>query len=151
MRVVSGPKVVAVCLAAAAVLAGASPAHGQAAAPAQAPSAARGLAGLSDLSRSLEQLVERVSPSVVQIFVTGYVPPDSEDQTASNEPALERSTGSGVILDADGYILTNAHVVEYATRLEVELPFGATGGAPGRSILRRRGRNVGAQVVAIDH
>ena len=124
-------------------------ARAQAAAPA-AP-AARGLAGLTDLSRSLEQLVERISPSVVQIFVTGYVPPDEEDQTATSEPSLERSSGSGVILDADGYIITNAHVVEYATRLEVELPFAATGGAQGRSILRRRGRTIGAQVVAIDH
>ena len=111
----------------------------------------RGLAGLADLSRSLEQLVEKISPSVVQIFVTGYVPPDEEDQAATGEPSLERSSGSGVILDPDGYIITNAHVVEYATRLEVELPFAATGGAPGRSIVRRRGRNVGAQVVAIDH
>jgi serine protease Do len=150
MRGASGPVVAAVCLAAA-VAATPAPVRAQAAAPAQPPQAARGLAGLAELSRSLEQLVERVSPSVVQIFVTGYVPPDEDAQGATGEPALERSTGSGVILDADGYILTNAHVVEYATRLEVELPFGAIGGAQGRSIVRRRGRNVGAQVVAIDH
>ena len=80
MRVVSGPKMAAVCLAAAAVLAAAPPVRAQAAAAAQAPSTARGLAGLSDLSRSLEQLVERVSPSVVQIFVTGYPAPDEENQ-----------------------------------------------------------------------
>ena len=67
----------------------------------------------------------------MQIFVTGYVPPDEEDKAATGEPSLERSSGSGVILDPDGYIITNAHVVEYATRLEVELPFAATGGAPG--------------------
>jgi serine protease Do len=90
-----------------------------------------------------------VSPSVVQIFVTGYAPPEDED-ARSSEPALERSSGSGVIVDGDGYIVTNAHVVEYATRLEVELPFAATGGDPGRSILRRRGRTVGAQIVAVD-
>ena len=149
MRVVSQPTA-AVCLAAAAILAAAPSLSAQATAV-QAPPAAHGVAGLSELSHSLEQLVERVSPSVVQIFVTGYVPPDEEDQTATGEPALERSTGSGVILDSDGYILTNAHVIEYATRLEVELPLAATGGAPGRSIVRRRGRNVGAQVVAIDH
>jgi serine protease Do len=133
---------------AASVLLVASPAFAQGAA--QPAPAVRGFAGLADLSRSLEQLVERISPSVVQIFVTGYVPPDEEDQAATGEPSLERSSGSGVILDPDGYIITNAHVVEYATRLEVELPFAATGGAQGRSIVRRRGRNVGAQVVAID-
>jgi serine protease Do len=109
------------------------------------------VAALSDLSRSLQNLAARVSPSVVQIFVTGYAPPDEEDQAASGEPQLERSSGSGVIVDSDGYIVTNAHVVENATRIEVELPLDASGGAPGRSILRRRGRTVGGQIVAIDH
>jgi serine protease Do len=107
-------------------------------------------AGLSDLSRSLQELSEKVSPSVVQIFVTGYAPPDEEDRAATGEPILERSSGSGVIVDSDGYIVTNAHVVENATRLEVELPLAATGGEVGRSILKRRGRTVGAQIVAID-
>jgi serine protease Do len=135
--------------AAASVLLAAPSAFAQAAT--QAAPAVRGFAGLADLSRSLEQLVDKISPSVVQIFVTGYSPPEEQAPAATGEPSLERSSGSGVILDPDGYIITNAHVVEYATRLEVELPFAATGGAPGRSIVRRRGRNVGAQVVAIDH
>ena len=103
---------------------------------------------LADLSRSLQELAARVSPSVVQIFVTGYPPPDEDNQGVASEPQLERSSGSGVIVDADGYIVTNAHVVENATRVEVELPLD---GGPGRSILKRRGRTVGAQVVAIDH
>ena len=105
---------------------------------------------LSDLSRSLQNLVAKVSPSVVQIFVTGYAPPDKEDHVATGEPQLKRSSGSGVIVDAEGFIVTNAHVVENATRIEVELPFDATGGAPGRSILKRRGRVTAARVVAID-
>lgn len=105
---------------------------------------------LADLSRSLQDLAARVSPSVVQIFVTGYPTPDEETQMASVEPQLERSSGSGVIVDADGYIVTNTHVVENATRIEVELPPDPAG-ATGRSILRRRGRTVGAQIVAIDH
>ena len=67
----------------------------------------------------------------MQIFVTGYAEPD-EDEQAASEPVLERSSGSGVILDPDGYIVTNAHVVERATRIEVELPLAATGSAPGR-------------------
>jgi serine protease Do len=106
---------------------------------------------LTDLSRSLQDLSAKVSPSVVQVFVTGYAAPDEEDQGATGEPQLERTNGSGVIVDPDGYIVTNAHVVQNATRIEVELPFEATGGARGRSILKRRGRVVGAQIVAIDH
>ena len=82
--------------------------------------------------------------------MTAFAPPDEEDRATTGEPQLERSSGSGVIVDPDGYIVTNAHVVENAARIEVELPFEATGGAAGRSILKRRGRIVGAKVVAID-
>jgi len=103
---------------------------------------------LAELSRSLQDLAARVSPSVVQIFVTGYPPPDEEDRATTTEPQLERSSGSGVVVDPDGYIVTNAHVVENATRVEVELPIEGT---PGRSIIKRRGRTVGARVVAVDH
>lgn len=106
--------------------------------------------GLADLSKSLQDLAAKVSPSVVQIFVTGYAAPDDNDRSATGAPALERGNGSGVIVDSGGYIVTNAHVVANATRIEVELPFAATGGDPGRSILGRRGRTVGAQIVAID-
>jgi len=120
-------------------------------ASASAQNAPARLPALTDLSRSLQDLAAKVSPGVVQIFVTGYAAPDEEDQGATGEPHLERSNGSGVIVDADGYIVTNAHVVENATRIEVELPFEATGGTAGRSILKRRGRVVGAQIVAIDH
>jgi serine protease Do len=115
---------------------------------AQGANAPRG--SLIDLSRSLQDLAAKVSPSVVQIFVTGYAAPDKEDRVSSGEPALEHSSGSGVIVDPDGYIVTNGHVVENATRIEVELPFDPAGGPPGRSILKRRGRRTGAQVVAID-
>jgi serine protease Do len=122
------------------LLAMAAPAAGQ------SRTAARGLTELSD---SLQELSERVSPSVVQIFVTGYAEPD-QDNPSMADPVLERSSGSGVIVDADGYIVTNAHVVERATRLEVELALTASGGKPGASVLRRRGRTIGAQIVAID-
>jgi serine protease Do len=106
--------------------------------------------GLGDLSRSLQELAHKVSPSVVQIFVTGYGLPDEDDHSVGGGPVLERGSGSGVIVSADGYIVTNAHVIANATRLEVEVPLAATGGDPGRSILGRRGRLVGAQIVAVD-
>ena len=37
------------------------------------------------------------------------------------EDMRERSLGSGVIVDAKGYIVTNAHVVEKADRIRVKL------------------------------
>ena len=119
--------------------------------PALAQRSAASTATLGDLSRSLQELSQKVSASIVQIFVTGYGPPDDGDPPGAGQPVLERSSGSGVILDPDGYIVTNAHVVENATRLEVELSLAATGDDPGRSILSRRGRTMGAQIVAIDH
>ena len=119
---------------------------GGAFAAAQTPRSA--VRGLPELSQSLQELSEKVSPSVVQIFVTAYAEPSDEDQVT--EPVLERSSASGVILDPDGYIVTNAHVVERATRLEVELALAATGGKPGASVLRRRGKTFGARIVAVD-
>jgi serine protease Do len=110
-----------------------------------------GSQALGEFSRSLQELAAKVSPSVVQVFVTGYAAPDEQQEGGTGDPAIERSSGSGVIVDPAGYIVTNAHVVENATRLDVELPVEATGGAPGRSIVKRRGRIVGGRVVAVDH
>jgi serine protease Do len=119
------------------------------ASPALAQRSPANIAALGDLSRSLQELSQKVSASVVQIFVTGYGAPDADDPRGAL-PVFEHSSGSGVIVDADGYVVTNAHVIESATRIEVELPLAATGGDPGRSILGRRGRTLGAQIVAID-
>ena len=103
------------------------------------------LRGLSYLSRSL-RFAERVSPSVVQIFVTGLRA--RRRRADAGRAGVERSSGSGVIVDADGYIVTNAHVVEGATRIEVVLPLAATGGAPGLDpeAARPRGRRAGRRV-----
>jgi len=62
----------------------------------------------------------------------------------------ERSSGSGFFVDADGYIVTNAHVVEGANQVRVQLA-SPPPPAPGEaSILRRRGERLDATVVGID-
>jgi serine protease Do len=106
---------------------------------------------LSSLSTSLQQLADRVGPSVVQIFATAYAPPDDETDRGALL-TTERTTGSGVILDSQGYIVTNAHVVSGAIRVQVEVPIAASPGdrADRRSVLRPHGRVMGAQVVAVD-
>jgi serine protease Do len=132
------------------LLAAAAPALQQAPAATRVPQADPA-PQLSTLSVALERLAARVGPSVVQIFAASYAAPD-EDSERGALLATQRTTGSGVILDPDGYIVTNAHVVSGAIRVQVEIPLiGAETAAPARrSVLRPHGRLIGAQVVAVD-
>jgi len=86
------------------------------------PIAARATPSLIEFSASLEDLAKLVRPAVVQIFNTGYGSPEEGDSTNTGSLLTkQRSTGSGVILSADGYIVTNHHVVQGARKLEVKL------------------------------
>ena len=102
-------------------------------------------ASLGALSQAFEALAARVTPSVVQIFVRGYAPVAREGGLL-----IQRSSsGSGVILDADGYIVTNAHVVAGASTIQVQLASEHRTSA-ARSIVKPRGKVVGAQLVGLD-
>jgi serine protease Do len=88
---------------------------------------------LSQFSESLDELSSRVSPAVVQIQVTGFGALEGgKEHGEAAVIARERALGSGVIVDPDGYILTNAHVVKGAHRVRVLL----TAPAPGESQVR---------------
>ena len=77
---------------------------------------------------TLNEIAQKVIPSVVciqnfqrtnQQFYFGYTQqPSSEEQDAGE--------GSGIIATSDGYIITNAHVVEGADSLKVVLYDGST-------------------------
>ena len=99
------------------------------------PTQGRSLA--MQLSDAFESAANRVSPAVVPIYAEknmersdemddlfrrffGERPPGSEGDERGRGQTL-RSVGSGVIARADGYILTNNHVVADAQRLTLVL------------------------------
>jgi len=89
--------------------------------PARPPAAPARVEALRGFSESIEGLAEHVRKCVVQIDTVGYgISSDSERQNAQFF-TQERSTGSGVILSRDGFIMTNAHVVQGARKIRVRL------------------------------
>src|ERR1700682_34214 len=96
-------------------------------------------------SNSFSAIVKRVEPAVVNIATTQVLErraskrkrPQQFDQQQEDPmqdffdkffdgqkdgpPQAERSLGSGVIVDKRGFILTNNHVVEQATKVQVQL------------------------------
>ncbi|HEV8398059.1 MAG TPA: DegQ family serine endoprotease [Vicinamibacterales bacterium] len=106
-----------------------------AAAPAAAPAAPAIPAGVS----SYATVVDQVTPSVVTVRVgkkaqaaptalpfsdprfRDFFGRDFDERGGRMRAPRQEGLGSGVIINADGYILTNHHVVDGADRVEVEL------------------------------
>lgn len=57
----------------------------------------------------IRTLLEKVRPSVV---------------TIRTDPGLAAGTGSGIVVDEQGTVLTNAHVINAATEIEIEFSNG---------------------------
>jgi serine protease Do len=76
---------------------------------------------LRQLNSSLETLVTKVSPAVVEVLVTGFGPVEQSDDNKTALVGRQSKVGSGVIVDPVGYIITNAHVVSNARSIEVTI------------------------------
>jgi serine protease Do len=89
------------------------------------------------LSNAFSNITKKVEPAVVNISTTQVLTkPKSSAKSRSgsdddlldrffnspeDSPDAERSIGSGVIVDKKGFILTNEHVIDDATRIQVSL------------------------------
>ncbi len=114
--------------------------EGQTEAPAE-PSGDGAIADAARVGDAVATVAERVSPSVVTLSVetprrrhpmAGF---PFGPRGGGGDSQIATGNGSGVIIRADGYILTNNHVVENARRIEVVL---------------QDGRRLPAQVVGTD-
>jgi serine protease Do len=91
--------------------------------PAVSPGAATTLPELS-------KLAEVAIPAVVGVITTQPAPPGSNDEQLRDlfeklNDGPRRGIGSGFVIHRDGWVLTNAHVVEGAAIVEVDLGEGA--------------------------
>jgi len=123
-------------------------------APARAETAVTAAAPATNAPTSFADVVDRVKPAVVAIKVKGVASDEAQEATGGlpgapdmspDDPMyhffkrfgeqrpgghlhgqMTMSQGSGFIVSADGYVVTNNHVVEHATEVEVTLDSGKT-------------------------
>ena len=101
---------------------------------------------LRDLDFSIDEMAGRVAPTVVQVLVSGL---GSSRRLGEGVIEHQRGIGSGVIVDPEGYVVTNAHVVSGARRIRVLMTSVGSELVPGKTSLLRRQRIYEAKLVGL--
>jgi serine protease Do len=116
-------------------------------APAQIPArSAVARNPLDDFSQTVQRLIRGVSPSVVDVVVQSFGGLENESNGRANAVSHQTREATGVLISADGYVVTNAHVVLTAQRIQIR--FGDAPAGPQGNIIRRA--PVQAEIVGID-
>ena len=104
------------------------------------PATDEAIPALQQLNASLVALTQKLLPAVVSLKV--YTKKDADTALPKNHPPIpddemSSATGSGFIIRADGLLLTNNHVIEESTSIDVRLYDGETTTATvlGRDLL----------------
>ena len=99
------------------------------------------VAGLENLNRERRALVSSILPSVVSVKTSKKVAVRRQQsldpfeffnrsprqfRNPNDEAMVQNSLGSGVIVSAEGHIITNNHVVDQVDEIEVQLSDGRT-------------------------
>jgi len=79
---------------------------------------------IGEMSRAYQMVSQVVGPSVVHINTAGAEPRILPLSTRQRPRVPTEGQGSGVIMEAEGYILTNNHVVRGANDIQVSLADG---------------------------
>ncbi len=118
-------------------------------ASAQTPNRNRDFDALHQFNSAVRKLVSQITPSVVQVLATGYGPVESSTGNTGVLVGMQQKIGSGVIIDPNGYIVTNAHVIGGAQHVRVLVPTVTSGESTDEPIISRS-RSVDARVVGAD-
>src|SRR5215467_13573471 len=84
---------------------------------------AKAPADIARLNDHMNSLAEKLKPALVQVRVRRTPEAQKEGEPGAT-PEERRTSGSGVIIRADGYLVTNEHVVADAERIQVKLADG---------------------------
>lgn len=103
------------------------------------------LNALDDFSQTVQKLIGEVSPAVVEVVVQSFGKTDSDPGDRGSALGRQTREGTAVFVSADGYLITNSHVVESAHKVQIRVGEGTDSGkGPARQGL------ISADIVGID-